>query len=165
MEDPVERDVVARFARRIRLYGLRHLRKEDAAADLVQEVLLIVIDALRGGRVKEPAQLERFVLGTCRNVVSGWRRGEKRRAGLADTLAGAGVAVAPPPAPPEPRRLFQCMGRLRDRERAVLLMSYCEEREAHEIGRLLGLSDGNVRVLRHRALGVVKQCLETGGGA
>jgi RNA polymerase sigma-70 factor (ECF subfamily) len=57
-----------RFAGRIRLYGLRHLRDEDAAADLVQLVLTKVLEALRSGRVETPDSLASFVLGTCRYV-------------------------------------------------------------------------------------------------
>ena len=66
------------FAPRIRLYGLRHLRDEDRAADLVQVVLMATIEALRAGRVDEPEHLDRFVLGTCRNTVHRVRDREAR---------------------------------------------------------------------------------------
>jgi len=49
-----EDEICRRFAPRIRLYGLRHLRDAQAAADLVQDVLVRVIEALRGGRLREP---------------------------------------------------------------------------------------------------------------
>lgn len=77
--DPsAEQELCTRFAQRIRLYGLRHLRDEAAAADLVQEVLLVLLASVRGGRIHEPAHLERFVLGTCRNLVAKIRRGDQR---------------------------------------------------------------------------------------
>jgi RNA polymerase sigma-70 factor (ECF subfamily) len=154
-----EMPLARRFAPRIRLYGLRHLGDEDRAADLVQEVLLIVIEALRAGRVDEPDRVDRFMLGTCRNVIGGWRRGERRRAGLAAELDVAAVAVEPA-RPPEAARLSRCLHRLGERERAVLLLSYCDERDAEAIGDLLGTSAGNVRVIRHRALRAVRTCLE-----
>jgi DNA-directed RNA polymerase specialized sigma24 family protein len=42
----------------------------------------------------------------------------------------------------------------------VLVLSYCEERSTDEIAGLLGLSPGNVRVMRHRALARIKDCVE-----
>jgi len=42
-----EEALCRRFATRVRLYGLRHLRDEDRARDLVQAVLLAVIEAAR----------------------------------------------------------------------------------------------------------------------
>jgi len=70
-QEPAEREqeLAREFAPRIRLYGLRHLGTEDQARELVQEVLMIVIEALRAGRVQQPELIDRFVLGTCRNVV------------------------------------------------------------------------------------------------
>src|SRR6188474_2032957 len=73
-----EAELCRRFAPRIRLYGLRHLRTEDRAADLLQSVLLSVLDAARSGRVERAEQLDRFVLGTCRNVARRVREKETR---------------------------------------------------------------------------------------
>ena len=69
-----------RYAPRIRLYGLRHLRDEDRARDLVQTVLAAVLQAARARRVREPAQLVRFVLGTCRNAALRVRDLDRRAA-------------------------------------------------------------------------------------
>ena len=158
-----EAELSRRFAPRIRLYGIRHLRSEDAAADLVQEVLVIVLTALRQGRVDDTSIVDRFVLGTCRNVVAGWRRGERRRHDLAAELAIAVPDWLPPaPARPNTLRLMGCMGQLEAREHSVLVLTYFEERSADEIGRVLGLSSGNVRVIRHRALHLVKDCVHGG---
>jgi len=49
-----EGELCRRFAPRIRLYGLKHLRDEERARDLVQSVLLVVLEAVRAGRVDEP---------------------------------------------------------------------------------------------------------------
>ena len=51
-----ERALCRRYAPRIRLYGLRHLRDEERARDVVQTVLLGVLQAAREGRVREPEQ-------------------------------------------------------------------------------------------------------------
>ena len=65
-----EHELCVQLAPRLRLYGLRHLRDEAAAADLVQEALIILLEAARGGRIEDPGHVDRFVLGTCRNLVS-----------------------------------------------------------------------------------------------
>ena len=49
-----ESELYRRFARRVRLYGLKHLRDEAAAADLAQQVLLVTIQRLRAGEVRNP---------------------------------------------------------------------------------------------------------------
>src|SRR3954463_7130850 len=74
-----EAELFRRMAPRIRLYGLRHLRDQAAADDLVQQVLITLIEALRAGRVRESGKLTSFVLGTCRMTVLDLRRNAQRR--------------------------------------------------------------------------------------
>jgi RNA polymerase sigma-70 factor, ECF subfamily len=62
-QDPVaEGELFRRMAPRIRLYGLRHLRNPHAADDLVQQVLITTLEALRAGRLREFNKLASFVL-------------------------------------------------------------------------------------------------------
>lgn len=148
-----EMELCARFAPRVRLYGLKHLRDEDQARDLVQTVLLGVLEAARQQRIT--AQLDRFVLGTCRNTVA---RVRQKSAPLASEEALAALSVAPERI--ELGSLFECVGALDERGRTVLMMSFVEECNADEIAQKLTLSAGNVRVLRHRALLSVRRCLD-----
>src|SRR4029450_7816028 len=73
-----EAEMCRRMAPRIRLYGLRHLRSPSAADDLVQQVLLKILEALRTARLREPDKLAQFVLGTCRMIVLDLRRSSHR---------------------------------------------------------------------------------------
>ncbi len=154
-----EEELCRRFAPRIRLFGLRHLRDEAAAADLVQEVLLAVVTRLRDREVRDPHRIASFVLGACRLAVSERRNGSARRDAL---LARFGDGLAPvEPEPPrlDVARLERCLAGLPPRERAVLQLSFYAERASDEIGRELELSPGNVRVVRHRALGHLRACM------
>ena len=72
-----ESELYRRFAPRVRLYGLKHLRDRGAADDLAQQVMLIVIERLRAGEVRDPDQVSSFVLGTSRMVAVGLRRGAR----------------------------------------------------------------------------------------
>lgn len=162
---PAELELCRRFAPRIRLYGLRHLREEAAAQDLVQDVLIAVLDRLRSGTVHDPGRLASFVLGTCRLTVANTRRGSARRAAL---LASAGgVAAASDPAPPrlDVDHLDRCLELLATRARAVVLLTFYAGEGADGIARQLGTTAGNVRVVRHRALERLRACLQARGEA
>jgi RNA polymerase sigma-70 factor (ECF subfamily) len=155
-----EAELVRRFAPRVRLYGLRHLRDAPAAEDLVQEVLVTVLERLRAGRLREPDRLASFVLGTSRFLAQADRRGTWRRARL---LAEFGEALRPEPAPGpaiDGDRLTDCLGRLPDRDRTLVALTFYAERSGEEIARELGLSPANVRVVRHRVLARLRSCLE-----
>jgi RNA polymerase sigma-70 factor (ECF subfamily) len=158
-----EAELVRRFAPRIRLFGLRHLRDEQAAQDLVQEVLVVALTALRDDRIQKPDELASFVLGTCRLSVTNRRRGEQRRTRL---LAEFGPDLVPPAAPAvdepivAPHRVVECLDRLAPRERTVVVLTFYAERDGDAIARELGTSAGNVRVIRHRALARLRECLE-----
>lgn len=152
-----EVELFRRFAPRVRLYGLRHLRDEERARDLVQAVMLAVIEAARAGRVKELDKVDRFVLGTARNTTLRVREVEGRRRELAFE-----EAFEPSTALVDGAALMRCVGKLEERARAVLVLSFMEEQPAEEIAAFLSTTAGNVRVMRHRALQAVRTCLDGG---
>jgi RNA polymerase sigma-70 factor (ECF subfamily) len=154
-----------RFAARIRLYGRRHLGSDDEARDLVQLVLVRVLEALRAGKVDTPESLGSFVLGTCRYVASEMRRGEHRQRAIAAEVLAVHQDVEPGRmSGSDVIRLFSCIRRLPERERLVIRMTFMEDRDTDEIASRLELTAGNVRVVRHRALAKLHDCLESGGG-
>ena len=155
-----EAELYRRLAPRARLYGLRHLRDRQAAADLAQQVLLMTLERLRAGEVREPERIASFVLGACRMMVLEMRRGERRREELLELHADKEEAFeAPEPLALDPDRLAGCLERLPERERSVVVMSFFADKAADEVGAQLGLTGGNVRVIRHRALGRLRDCM------
>lgn len=155
-----ERALCRRYAPRIRLYGLRHLRDEERARDLVQTVLLAVLQAAREGRVREPEQLVRFVLGTCRNAVLRLRGIDRRAEPATDEVLVAAAGTEAPRDPVNAAVLLRCLGSLGDRARRVVELSFHEELESDEVATRLALTRGNVRVIRHRALAALRACLD-----
>jgi len=155
-----ERALCRRYAPRIRLYGLRHLRDEEHARDLVQTVLLGVLQAAREGRVREPGQLVRFVLGTCRNAVLRLRELDRRAEPSPDEVLVAAAGSEAPRDPVNAALLLRCLGSLGDRPRRVLELSFHDELESDEVAARLQLTRGNVRVIRHRALAALRACLD-----
>lgn len=159
-QEMAEQELLKRLVPRVRLYGLKHLRDEQAAADLTQHVLLIVLESLRGGKVKDPDKLGSFVFGTCRMVVMDQRRGEQRRAHLLDKFAAEFPAVMPPSAdPPDLVALTRCLQALTERERSVVTLTFFDEQGSATVASSLGLTESNVRVIRHRALSKLRNCM------
>jgi RNA polymerase sigma-70 factor (ECF subfamily) len=160
-----EAELCRRLGPRIRLYGLKHLRNEAAAADLMQDVLIMLLQKLREGAVREPAQVASFVLGAARRTVIDGRRSGARRARILEAFP---VDLIPaddePPEPIDSARLDGCIAALPERERAVLLMTFYDDRPADAVASELGLSAGNVRVIRHRGLERLRGCMGAEGG-
>jgi RNA polymerase sigma-70 factor (ECF subfamily) len=158
-----ERSICQRYSNRIRSYGLCHLRDGAAADDLVQQVLLVVLQALRAGRVKNVDNLDTYVFGTCRNMVMEMRRGNARQRRIADAAAATlpdGYEL--PWALADRSRLDACLEKLEARARSVVVATFVDERDADDVGRAMGLTAGNVRVIRHRALTHLHECMEGG---
>ncbi|MBX3188581.1 MAG: sigma-70 family RNA polymerase sigma factor [Labilithrix sp.] len=148
---------------RIRAYGLRRLRDDAGAADLAQHVLVVVLEALRAGRVEEPDRLAAFVMGVCRNTVIEWKKVERRRSAVLEKYAASFDGVTEiAPVSVDVARLEHCLDELAPRDRTIIALTYFDERAADDIGRELSMSTGNVRVARHRALARLHACVTRG---
>jgi RNA polymerase sigma-70 factor (ECF subfamily) len=163
LDREAESELFRRMAPRVRLYGLRHLRDGQAADDLTQQVLMTTIEALRAGRLREPEKLASFVLGTCRMTVLDLRRGAQRRARLFEQF-GADLLAPSEPSLPEldHEQLTRCLQALKERDRTVVVMTFYDERTGADVAGFLGVSEANVRVIRHRAIHQLRACMGLG---
>lgn len=160
LAEAAESELYRRFAPRVRLYGLRHLRDEEAALDLVQQVMLLTIEKLRGGSVRDADQIASFVLGVSRTMAKDLKRVEWRREKLREAFMAPYVVEAPAgDAMLDMDSLERCLARLGERERVVVLLTFYAERTASEVGKELGIKEGNVRVIRHRAIERLRVCM------
>jgi len=155
-----EAELFRRMAPRVRLYGLRHLRDEHASDDLTQQVLITTLEALRAGRLRETGKLGSFVLGTCRMMVLDLRRNAQRKERLLDRF-GAGLAQPVQPSVPvcDTELLTRCLQALKERERTVVVMAFYDEQTSADVAGFLGVSEANVRVIRHRAIHELRRCM------
>jgi RNA polymerase sigma-70 factor (ECF subfamily) len=151
-----------RLGPRIRLYGLRHLRDPHAANDLVQEVLLLTLQRLRDGTIRDPGQIASFVLGTSRQMVIDGRKSQQRRSRILEHFTDDQEAALSDAPPIDEDELRRCLEHLPVRERSVVLMTFYDDHPAERIAHDLGTSTGNIRVIRHRALQGLRRCM---GGA
>jgi RNA polymerase sigma-70 factor (ECF subfamily) len=158
-----ETELYRRFAPRVRLYGLRHLRDEDAAGDLVQQVMLLTIEKLRAGSVRDTDQIASFILGVSRTMAIDVKRRDRRRERLRDAFGVEPIASEPRNDRLDIDRLEGCLHHLAERERIVLLLTFYAERSARQVGAEMTLTEANVRVIRHRALGKLRACMTQPG--
>jgi len=156
-----EAELCRRFAPRVHLYGRKHLRDDERARDLAQSVLLAVLESVRLGRLDDPERIDRFVLGTSRNLALQARRADTRATPTEPAQLDL-VAVLPDTDRIDARALHTCLARLDARARSVLHLSFGRDKSADEIARVLHTTAGNVRVLRHRAVADLRRCLDAG---
>ncbi len=154
-----EAALCSRFAHRAQLYGRKHLRDEDRARDLAQAVMLAVLEAVRAGRVEDPMRVDRFVLGTCRNVALRMREVDAR-AQPTDMAELDVMSFVPEPKTMDVGALVRCLHDLDERGRGVVHLSFTEGKAAEEIAVALETTAGNVRVLRHRAVAQLRRCMD-----
>jgi RNA polymerase sigma factor (sigma-70 family) len=74
-----EQAFALRFMRPVKAMLLARLRNPDMAADLLQDVMIEAICALRRGQLREAAKVPAFVAAVARNVLNSHFRGGARR--------------------------------------------------------------------------------------
>lgn len=161
--DGEEAELYRRFAPRVRLYGRRHLRDAAAADDLAQDVLLCTIARLQANDVRRPEEIGSFILGTSRMMARAERRVADRRQALSDRFLRADAQVAAPAtAGLDAPRLAACLRALADRERLVVMLTFYADHDSPRIAGQIGVSPGAVRVIRHRAIARLRECVLRG---
>lgn len=157
-----ESAVCARFVAAVRLFARRRLRAHDAVEEFAQDVMLTLVEALRAGKVDDPRALPGYVLGICRNLASDRVRQRERREALWEQhgVTAESLAVEPPePTSYEFIHLEDCLSQLPKRGRELLRLAYVEAHDAEAIAEQLETTAGNVRVLRHRTLHTLRDCM------
>jgi RNA polymerase sigma-70 factor (ECF subfamily) len=154
-----ESELYRRFARRVRLYGLKHLRDDAAADDLAQEVLLVTIERLRAGEVRNPDEIGSFILGTSRMLADSRERKTRRRENLTAQFHAPELYAEPVVASVDIAAVERCLHVLSERDRRVLVLTFYAEKNSGEIAEELGVTGTVVRVARHRALERLRECV------
>jgi RNA polymerase sigma-70 factor (ECF subfamily) len=154
-----ESELYRRFAPRVRLYGLKHLRDEAAADDLAQQVLLVTIERLRAAEVRNPDEIGSFIFGTSRMLAGSTKRKTRRRDSLAAQFQSSALYVEEFVASVDIEVVERCLHALAERDRRVLVLTFYAEKASSEIAEELGVTGTVVRVARHRALERMRDCV------
>jgi RNA polymerase sigma-70 factor (ECF subfamily) len=151
-----------RFVPAVRAFARRRLVRTEAVDEFTQDVMLVLLEALDAGKVEQPERLPGFVLGICKNLARDRARQRERRSGLLATYAAELPAlVAPAPEKPtyEILHLEDCLSSLSARAREMVRLAYAEAASPADIAQALAVSEGNARVLRHRTLAALRDCM------
>ncbi len=158
-----ERTLCQRLVPAIRAFARRRLRTSDAVQEFTQDVLLLFVEALRKGAVEDPARAPGFVLGICRNLAFDRARQRERRDELWAKYSPELAELSLEPvehATYEVIHLEDCLSQLSQRARDVVRLSFGEGRSHAEVARSLDVSEANARVLRHRTLQSLRECMQ-----
>ncbi len=156
----------SRLAPAIRAFARRRLQSADAVRDFQQDVLMLFVEALRRGAVEDPPRVGGFVLGICKNVARERARRRDRRDELWELFSAdiTPLDVGPPEhATVDVLRLEACLTQLSQRARDAIRLAYAEQKSHAEVAAFLNISESNARVLRHRTLHALRECMETAG--
>jgi len=151
-----------RFVPAVRAFARRRLVTTEAVDEFTQDVMLVLIEALDGGKLEEPERLPGFVLGICKNLARDRARQRERRSGLLATYAAELPSFVTPAAEKptyEILHLEDCLSSLSARAREMVRLAYAEAASPADIAKALAVSEGNARVLRHRTLAALRQCM------
>jgi RNA polymerase sigma-70 factor (ECF subfamily) len=88
------------------------------------------------------------------------RRGTRRRQELLNQFGVERLSPVPPAGPRlDHDKLANCVQGLKERERAVIVMSFYDEQTATDVAQFLSVSQTNIRVIRHRAIRALRDCM------
>jgi len=144
------------------MYGLKHLRDAAAADDLAQQALLVTIERLRRGEVRNPDEIGSFILGTSRMLADATNRKARRRERLTAEVHASALSDEPSVAFADVAIMERCLHQLAERDRRVLVLTFYAEKASPEIAEELGVTSTAVRVARHRALERMRTCVGAG---
>lgn len=153
-----EDDLASRYWDRVRMFALRRVHDAAAAEDVAQEVLRRVTDALRAGRLEDPAALPGYVFKTALYVCLHHGRSAGREGRALDRFAGAAPGATTEDALTRlisaERRITVrlALQRLSADDRDLLRLVYFQQLEPVEIARQLAVTPETLRVRKHRAL-------------
>jgi RNA polymerase sigma factor (sigma-70 family) len=158
-----ETTLCRRFAPAVRTFARRRLRTVDAVDEFAQDVFLRFVEALRAGQVADPERVGGFLLGICRNLARERARNAERRAQLWEQFGCALAALADEPitAGYQVAQLEDCLSQMTHRSREVIRFAFIDGEPAAAIASRLEMSEGNVRVVRHRAIEALRDCMTT----
>ena len=148
-----EEQLIDHFTPGLVAHLTRRLRDREAARELADDVLMAMVRAVRGDRLRDPERLAGYVYATARNLANSYLRMLAGRP-QPEPLA-AEIAVHDPGESLEQRerlaRVREGLDALRHLERQILLMTI-EGLKPAKIADHLGLSCDVVRARKSRAM-------------
>jgi RNA polymerase sigma factor (sigma-70 family) len=158
--DPAAETQLAQvFSPKIYLLALARTRDREAARDLVQEVLIAVLRALRNGQLRESEKLAAFIQGTARNLVNNYLRTRGHQPDFVPLPPDSALAARSGSSQESDRigLVLRALEKLEIIDRKIMLMILVDGLKPGEIAYQLGLTSEVVRQRKSRATKKVSQ--------
>jgi|DewCreStandDraft_5_1066085.scaffolds.fasta_scaffold01665_17 RNA polymerase sigma-70 factor (ECF subfamily) len=152
------------YYHRLMSYAISRLRDRDLAEDAVAETFKLAY--LRWSTLRDPQAVGSWLFAIAHNVMVSQMRARSRAAlPLEESPALEWWDMAPTPEEEairqeEAERLLRLLARLSPREQEALSLRFDGGLSSREIARILGTSEGNVRLIIFRALRRLRQLME-----
>ena len=153
------------YAERIYYYLYRHVGDAPLAEDLTSEVFIRLLQVLPTPRAPR-ANLLGWLYRVATNLATDWfrQRAKLQTVPLVEELTAAGSSpVAIVEGEQARRRLGRVISQLTPSQQQVILLRFGEGLKLAEIGRVMGKSEGAVKLLQHRAIRRLGTLLEREG--
>jgi RNA polymerase sigma-70 factor, ECF subfamily len=157
-----EEELVTRFRPAIFAIATARTRDREAARDLTQEILMAVLQAARGGRIRESGKLAAYVQGTARNLINHFFETRTRRAECTlDAITEQGSDPVAEQEFRERRRLVQeQLTSCNDLDQKILLHSMVDGLNLLEVAEKLGISHEAARTRKSRLVRKITKKIE-----
>jgi RNA polymerase sigma factor (sigma-70 family) len=149
-----ERQFVERYQPRVRAMLLARTRNHELTADLVQDVMIEALCALRRSQLREASKLTPFVLGIARNLLNGHFRAASRQPDsldLPDDLPDLNPAASRLEDEERESAAMHALSRLEPLDRSILRMTLVDGLKPGVIAQRLRLKPDVVRQRKLRA--------------
>jgi RNA polymerase sigma-70 factor (ECF subfamily) len=146
--------LVQRYAGRVLAMALARTRNRESSREIVDDVLMAVIEALRRGTVRDTSRLAAFVHGIARNLINNHLRVRGSRPpteSIPDDLPGPDGREDCERAA-ESAQLRRLIDTMDQHDREIIVLALVEGLSPAEIADQTGLSKDVVRQRKHRAL-------------
>ena len=152
-----------RYAEPIYRYLYRFVGDAAQAEDLTGEVFLRLLQALGTPRAPRE-QLPGWLYGVAHNLATDWFRSNSRHPALSlaeDLVADGDLPSTAVEKRQAQKQLRAALRRLTADQQRVILLRFGEGFKLGEVARLLGKSEGAVKILQHRAVQRLRTLLQS----
>jgi RNA polymerase sigma-70 factor (ECF subfamily) len=155
-------EIYDRYAESIYRYLYRLVGDANLAEDLASEVFLKLLQVLGTSRAPRE-QLQGWLYRVARNQAVDWFRKQAKRASITlnEELTPDGDS---PVARLEQAQLHQdlreAISKLTPDQQQVIVLRFGEGRKIREVGRLMGKSEGSIKLMQYRAMRRLRKLLD-----
>ena len=155
-------EIYDRYAESIYRYAYRYVGDANLAEDLTSEVFLKLLQVL-GTRRAPRKQLQGWLYRVARNLAVDWFRKQAKGASISlnEELTPDGDSIV---ARLEQKQLHQdlreAISKLTPEQQQVIVLRFGEGRKLKEIGRLMGKSEGSIKLMQYRAVRRLEKLLD-----